>query len=99
MFIYRDALGFNKWHSLHDHHCDVISIGKHIDRLPQVQVGFGGRKDSLPMLRDDKELSLRIFLDGTVAEVSAHVSLPSILSQTDSLVTPDRDTGWEGAWC
>lgn len=33
-----------------------------------VEVGFGGRTDALPLLRDDKELSLRIFLDGSVAE-------------------------------
>ena len=33
-----------------------------------VKVSFGGTSDELPLLPDDKELILRVFLDGTVAE-------------------------------
>eukprot|EP00937_MAST-01D_sp_MAST-1D-sp2_P004367 g4367.t1 len=33
-----------------------------------VKVGFGGTTDDLPLLPDDKDITLRIFLDGTVAE-------------------------------
>ena len=49
---------------------------------PQVDVGFGGRKDSLPLLRDDKELSLRIFLDGRAAEVRTCGCLDCVLGPT-----------------